>query len=36
MKLERMKMPGWLIFLLVLVAYLAIQRWVLPAIGIQT
>jgi hypothetical protein len=31
-----MKMPGWLIFLLVFAAYLVLMRWVLPAVGIQT
>jgi len=31
-----MKMPGWLVFLLVFAAYLALMRWVLPAMGVQT
>jgi hypothetical protein len=29
-------MPGWLVFLLVFAAYIAVMRWVLPACGIQT
>lgn len=29
-------MPGWLVFLLVFAAYLALMRWVLPAVGVQT
>jgi hypothetical protein len=36
MRLGRMKMPGWLVFLLIFVAYIAIMRWALPALGIQT
>jgi len=31
-----MKMPGWLVFLLVFAAYFVVMRWVLPAMGIQT
>jgi hypothetical protein len=29
-------MPGWLMFLLAFAAYLALMRWGLPALGIQT
>jgi hypothetical protein len=36
MKLERMKMPGWLVFVMIFGAYIAIMRWALPALGIQT
>lgn len=36
MKLRSLKMPGWLVFLLVFAAYLVLMRWVLPAVGIQT
>jgi hypothetical protein len=31
-----MKMPEWLIFVLIFAAYLVLMRWVLPAVGIQT
>jgi len=36
MKLRSLKMPGWLMFLLIFAAYLVLMRWVLPAVGIQT
>jgi len=29
-------MPDWGWMLLILVAYIAVMRWVLPAIGVQT
>jgi hypothetical protein len=29
-------MPGWLVFILIFAAYLALMRWVLPALGIST
>ena len=29
-------MPGWLVFLLIFGGYLALMKWVLPAIGVQT
>ncbi len=31
-----MKMPGWLIFLLIFAGYLALMKWILPAAGIRT
>jgi len=31
-----MKVPGWLIFLLVFAGYFVLMRWVLPAIGVPT
>jgi hypothetical protein len=30
------KMPGWLVLFLIFAAYLAVMRWMLPAMGIQT
>jgi uncharacterized ion transporter superfamily protein YfcC len=30
------KMPEWLIILLIFVAYFAVMRWVLPALGVRT
>ena len=29
-------MPGWLVFLLIFAGYLALMKWILPAIGVQT
>lgn len=29
-------MPEWLIFLLILAAWFALQRWVLPRLGVPT
>jgi hypothetical protein len=31
-----MKVPEWLIFLLVFAGYLVLMRWILPAIGVPT
>jgi hypothetical protein len=31
-----MKMPEWLLFLLIFAGYFAVMRWVLPAFGVQT
>ena len=36
MKLWGVKMPEWLILVLIFAAYLVLMRWVLPAFGIQT
>lgn len=32
----RLRMPEWLIFLLIFAGYLVLMRWVLPAAGVQT
>jgi hypothetical protein len=29
-------MPGWLVFVLIFAGYLALMKWVLPAVGIRT
>jgi hypothetical protein len=31
-----MKMPEWLVLVLIIVGYFAVMRWLLPAIGVQT
>jgi len=36
MTMRSVKMPGWLVFLLIFAGYLVLMRWVLPAAGIQT
>lgn len=29
-------MPNWLILILVLIGYIALQRWILPRFGVPT
>ena len=33
---RRIKMPGWVVFLLFFAAYFILMRWILPRLGIQT
>jgi hypothetical protein len=33
---RRFNMPEWLIFVLILVAWIALQAWILPRFGIST